>query len=60
MQVDSFWSSGQYQQARDYSNTAKILNIVGIVVGSICWLSLGGIIIYSIVAASYSARRYSY
>ena len=55
MQVDSAWSSGNYQQARSHSSIAKILNIIGIVVGSLSWIGVGIYIIYAIVTAAITA-----
>ena len=49
MQVDSAWSSGNHEQARSHSNIAKIINIIGIVIGSLCWIGVAAGVIYSIV-----------
>ena len=39
LQVDSAWSAGNYVEAQRNSDIAKILNIIGIVIGSLAWLS---------------------
>ena len=51
MQVDSSWSGGRYDEARSHANIAKILNIIGIVVGSLCWVGVAIGVIYRIVIA---------
>ena len=58
LKVDSSWSSGQYEQARSHANIAKILNIIGIVVGSTCWVGVAVLIIYQIVIAVTISARY--
>lgn len=52
MQVDSAWSSGNYEQARSHSNIAKVLNIIGIVIGSLSWIGVGIAVIYSIAVTA--------
>ena len=54
--MDSSWSSGQYEQARSHSNIAKVLNIIGIVVGSLVWVGVAIGVIYSIVVAAIAAN----
>ena len=39
LQVDSAWSAGNYEEAEQKANIAKILNIVGFVIGSLAWIS---------------------
>lgn len=53
-QVDSAWSAGNYESARSSANTAKILNIVGFVIGGIIWV-VTGIIVIASAAVSASA-----
>ena len=56
MQVDSAWSSGNYEQARSHSSVAKVLNIIGIIIGSISWISVGIIVIYGIATSAAAAN----
>ena len=37
LQVDSAWLSGSHDVARRHAKTAKILNIIGIAIGSGIW-----------------------
>ena len=60
MQVDSAWSSGNYEAAQRNANIAKILNIVGFSVGTVVWAIAVTIIIISIAVNMPSVRnRYS-
>ena len=43
LQVDSAWSSGNYEEAQRNANIAKILNFIGYVIGTLSWVA--GIII---------------
>lgn len=49
LQVDSAWSSQRYNEARQNSNTAKILNIVGLVIGIIAWAITGVIVVINLI-----------
>ena len=53
-QVDSAWSAGNYESARSSAKTAKILNIVGFVIGGItcAGVVVGIIVIVTATAAS--------
>ena len=58
-QVDSSWAAGNYEDARSKANMAKILNIIGFIVGSVSWVIVLIIIIASAalrVAAEASLR----
>ena len=61
-QVDSSWAAGNYEDARSKSNMAKILNIIGFIVGSVSWVIALIIIIASAVttAARVAAVQSSY
>ena len=54
MQVDSAWAAGNYEDAKSKSNIAKVLNIVGFVVGSLSWVT--AIVIVIAVAATSAIR----
>ena len=60
MQVDSAWSSGDYEAARRNANIAKILNIVGFSVGTVVWVIAVTIIIISIAVNMPSVRNRYY
>ena len=52
MQVDSAWAAGNYEDAKSKSNIAKILNIIGFIVGSLVWIIAVIIIIASAVTSA--------
>lgn len=48
-QVDSSWSSRQYDEARHSAKTAKILNIVGFAIGISAWAVSGIVVIIYLI-----------
>ena len=48
-QVDSNWSSGNYEEAQRNANIAKVLNIVGFVVGILAWIVSAVIVVVYVV-----------
>ena len=52
LQVDSAWSSGNYEEAQRNANIAKILNIVGFVIGILAWIAAIVVIIVQVVAVA--------
>ena len=59
MQVDSAWAAGNYEDAKSKSNIAKILNIIGFIVGSLAWVIFVVIIIASVATSASAAARLS-
>ena len=52
LQVDSNWSSGNYAEAQRNANVAKILNIVGFVVGIFAWVVVIVIVIADVAVGA--------
>jgi len=48
--VDSEYSAGNYEEARRASNTAKILNTIGIAIGSISLVTFIILVVASLAA----------
>ena len=61
-QVDSSWAAGNYEDARSKANMAKILNIIGFIIGSVSWVISLIIIIATVAttAAQIAAVQSSY
>ena len=58
LQVDSDWSRGNYQWARESSNIAKILKYIGVAIGIVFWIIGGLCLIGNIVFATSNALYY--
>ena len=58
--MDSAWSSGDYQSARNNSNVAKVLNFVGIGIGIAAWVMTGIITVIVIVLAAAAGSKNKY
>ena len=52
LQVDSAWSSGNYEEAKRNANIAKILNIIGFFIGTLAWVASIILVIVRAAAAS--------
>ena len=52
LQVDSAWSSGNYEEAQRNANIAKILNIIGFVIGILAWIAAIVIIIVEVAVGA--------
>ena len=55
LQVDSAWSSGNYEEAQRNANIAKILNIIGFVVGILAWVAAIVIIVVQVAVVGSAA-----
>lgn len=49
MQVDSAWTSGNYEEARRNANIARILNFIGIGLGIGGWVVVGIYVLAQII-----------
>ena len=57
LQVDSAWSSGNYEEAQRNANIAKILNIIGFVIGILAWIAAIVIIIVEVAVGATVASQ---
>ena len=56
VQVDSAWAAGNYEDAKSKSKIAKILNIIGFIVGLLTWLAVMVFVIASVVVSAAGAQ----
>ena len=52
VQVDSAWSSGNYEEAQRNANISKILNIIGFVIGILTWVAVIVAVVVDVALAS--------
>ena len=57
LQVDSAWSSGNYEEAQRNANIAKILNIIGFVIGILTWIAAIVVVVVEVAVGAAAASQ---